>query len=241
MNEMISVNINTIVILVFIIISYTLSCYISKIVNWFLTPKHLVVALFIIVSFMIFLVFNIFSVETVLIAPYMIALSALLASAMAVLNIKNNNQQNIIDKSDKVVALTHSGIAKIEFFTEKSELLKLMLTGKSKISLELLKEYEILIRTILEFLNREDLYNFTSDKILYELHNDIILFLPILKKEIQSVDKNQLDGKYITLFKNIKSYEKFIDKLDEFAILLEKIEVTETKEHRKLYQEQNKC
>jgi len=87
MNEMISANINTIVILVFIIISYTLSCYISKIVNWFLTTKHLVVVLFIIVSFMIFLVFNIFSVETVLIAPYMIALSALLASAMAVLKI----------------------------------------------------------------------------------------------------------------------------------------------------------
>jgi len=118
-----------------------------------------------------------------------------------------------------------------------------MLTGKSEISLELLREYEILIRTILDFLNREDLYNYTttSDKILYELHNDIILFLPILKKAIQSVGKNQLDGKKIILHNNIISYEKFIDNLNEFAILLADIEQNETKEHRKLYQEQNKC
>lgn len=128
-------------------------------------------------------------------------------------------------------------------FLDKSKLLKFMLTGKSEISLELLREYEILIRTILDFLNREDLYNYTttSDKILYELHNDIILFLPILKKAIQSVGKNQLDGKKIILHNNIISYEKFIDNLNEFAILLADIEQNETKEHRKLYQEQNKC
>ena len=208
---------------------------IIKIIDTILVMKNLKVSLFIVLIFITFLVLNSFYefifVDSKLIAPYMIASSALLALIATTINIINTNIKNIIDKSDEVIALTHSGIAKINFFTEKSKLLKLMLTGKSDMNNDLLNEYDVMLRDILVFLNKKNLHKYIDGKkhdSIYDLHNDIILLLPILQRAIN----HQKATNTANFDKTIKSFEYF--KNDLIDIRDEK-----TKERQKLYEEQN--
>lgn len=243
-NIFINNNIGITVFILFLLVVYSLKNTVIRLIDEILTIKNLKVILFIILVLMVFIVLNTFykfiSIETTLVAPYMIAMSALLASIVAVINIINNNIKNIIDRSEKVTALTHSGAVKINFFLEKSKSLKLMLVGKSKILYDFLIECEIMLREILNFLNRDDLHKFKSYDIFYEVHNDLIIFLPVLKKLIRNIDKDpeKCYGKYIKVFENAESYEKLIENLEKLIIVLEEIKIAETKEHKKLYDEQ---
>ncbi len=243
-NSIFTNNINLIVFLLVVFITFWLKSNIGKLVDSFLTMKNLKATLFIVLMMMVFLVsntvYNFIPIDAILVAPYMIAMSALLASIVAVINIVNNNVKNIIDKYEKVIALTHSGIARISFFTEKSKFLKLMLMGESKILYDSLIEFEIMLRDILNFLNRDDWHRFSNHSIFYEVHNDLVIFLPILKKVIRDIDKDpeKYSGKYIKIYENSEYYEKFIENLDKLIIVLEEVRIAETKEYKKLYDEQ---
>ena len=246
-NSFITNNIHAIILILFLFITYWLRNEVGQLVDRLLNIKNLKATLFIIVAMMVFLVSNTFykfiSIETTLVAPYMIAMSALLASIVAVINIINNNIKNIIDKSEKVTALTHSGAVKINFFIEKSGLLKQMLLGKTIVSQEAFIEYNVLLRNILEFINREDLHRYIGGlnaRAFYEMHNDIFIFLAILNKAMRDIDKDaeKYDGKFLKVFENIESYEKFIANLDRLVIALNEIKTEETKEYKKLYDEQ---
>lgn len=248
MNDSINIFINNhtvaIIFILFIVITYWLRSEVEKLVDGLLTMKNLKATLFIVFVFIIFLVMNTFynftHIDVSLIAPYMVAMSALLASLVAIINMRKSYMERVVDRSDKVIVLTHLGIMKIQFFTEKSKLLKLMLVGESKIQYDMLIEYEIMLRDISTFLNREDLYRFESHDIYYEVHNDIIIFLTILKKIIRDIEKNyeNFNGKVRNFFDNSESYEKLIENLKQLMVVLEDIKIEETKEHQKLYEEQ---
>jgi len=248
-NNFITYNVYAIIFIIFLITTYLLRTEVGKLVDRFLAIKNLKTTLFVILILMIFLVSNTFydfiSIDANLVAPYMIALSALMASVVAAINIINNNIKNTIDKSEKAIALIHTGIAKINFFTEKSTLLKLILMGESRIQYDLLTEYEIMLRDILNYLNREDLCRYISDinaEIFYQAHNSLIIFLPVLKKLIHDIgkDSEKCYGEKIKVYTNIEFYEKFIENLDKLIVALQDIKTAETKQHQKLYDEQQR-
>ena len=195
--------------------------------------------------FILFLILNSFykfiCLDNELIAPYMIASSALLALIIATINIINTNIRDVVDKSNEVIAITHSGIAKINFFTEKSKLLKLMLIGKSKMSNDLLNEYDLMLRDILTFLNNKDLHKYLDGekhKSIYILHNDIIILLPIIQKTINHIKANNNDNSEIIILKSSDKFDDAIKSFENFQSDLIDIRNEKTKERQKFYDQQ---
>lgn len=219
--------------------------FIIKIIDMTFTIKNLKVSLFIVLIFILFLILNSFykiiCLDNELIAPYMIASSALLASIIATINIINTNIRDVVDKSNEVIAITHSGIAKINFFTEKSKLLKLMLIGESNIVKDLLNEYDFMLRDILVFLNNKDLHKYIDGekhKSIYFLHNEIILLLPIIQKAINHIKSTNTDNSKISILKSSKQFDSLIKSFEDFQNDLIDIRNEKTKERQKFYEQQ---
>jgi hypothetical protein len=84
------------------------------------------------------------------------------------------------------------------------------------------------------------LHRFANHPIFFEVHNDLIIFLSVLKKQIRDADKDseKYHGKYKKVYENIESYEKFVENLKKLTVVLEEIKIAETKEHQKLYYKQ---
>ena len=179
-NSLISENITIIALIIVLIVIIFFNKFVIRLVDSYLTLRKLKITFFLII-----LVFGnslkILYIEAKMIAAYMIGLSALLASTVGLINMR----KNVLDKSEKIIGITNLGMTKIKVFLDKSKLLKLMLTAKMHTNVEILVEYEIILRDLLDYLNTEDLQRYIDDNsqdAFYRLHNDLFLILAKIKK-----------------------------------------------------------
>lgn len=251
-NSFISTNIYVIIFILFIIIIYWLRSEVEKLVDGLLTIKNLKASLFILLVLMIFLVTNTFynfvHIDVSLVAPYMVAMSAILASIVAIINIINNNMKNIIDRSDKVIVLTSEGIIKIDILLRKIDVYKDIMLDKRVTKKSMLVGYKVLFDDMLKFLTSENFVKFlTNDnsEIVHKVHDGIFIQKFFNEDVIDEIVKIDKDPKHLQDERNPffndereKGLDKTIQNLEELRKLLIDIRENETKEHQKLYEEQ---
>jgi len=250
-NSLISENITIITLIIVLIVIIFFNKFVIRLVDSYLTLRKLKITFFVLIFFLIILVFGnslkILYIEAKMIAAYMIGLSALLASTVGLINMRKNDIKNVLDKSEKIIGITNLGMTKIKVFLDKSKLLKLMLTAKMHTNVEILVEYEIILRDLLDYLNTEDLQRYIDDNsqdAFYRLHNDLFLILAKIKKEINSLninyenDNNTLRNVFSE--KTLSSYESLISNAEIFLDVIKKIRNEKSLAHVQLYNEEIK-
>ena len=253
-NSFITNNKYLIIFIIFLFSTYYLKSQVAKLVDGFFTIKNLKATLFIVLVLMIFLVTNTFycfvQIDVDLVPPYMVAMSAILASIVAIINIINNNIKNIIDRSDKVISLTSEGIIKIDILLRNIYVYKKIMLDKIVPKKNILVGNGILFDDMLKYLTSENFVRFiTNDnvEIVHEAYDGVFIqnfFNKDVIDEIEKIEKNlELFQTERTPFYNDerkKGLDKTIQNLEKLKKLMIEIRENETKEHQKIYEEQQR-
>jgi hypothetical protein len=229
-NSFIANNIYLIIFILFLFITYWLRNEVGKLVDRFLTMKNLKATLFIVLLMMVFLISNTFynfiHIDVSLVAPYMIAMSALLASLVAIINMRKSYIERVIDKADDIIAITHNAIIRISFLYEKSSFYKKIFMGEVFISVEILNEFEMLLRDIVSLLNSKEVHRHISgqeSKVLYELHGNIFLLLALQKRASILLAEKVFDDNQLKMFddtmEDLKKLEELFISIRENSLL----------------------
>lgn len=247
-NSFITNNIHAVIFILFLIVIYSIRSKVGKWVDQFLTMKNLKATLFVILILMIFLVSNTFynfiPIDVELVAPYMIAMSALLASIVAMINLRNSYINIVVDKKDKIIALTHNAIIRIGFFYDKSNIYRKIFLGEEPMSKQNLNLYEQLLKDILELLVTKEIHRYidkNESELLYRLHGNIFLMLTVQKTVIELLDRKPVEIIKHKVFdeKQLKIYNDIINDLEQLSKLFETIRKTGLEEYNKIVKEEN--
>ncbi len=172
---------------------------INKFLDIFLTKKNLKVVFFIL--FFILFIVIIISIKmlikhelcfTDLIAPYIIGVSALMASTVAMLNMRTNELNKILENNRKDISEIHNLIVILGFIISKMKQYKKIIYLEKKVELLELSEYEKLLGKYEEFFSNKTLMYYstiygeknTFDK-LYKIENDLFFVKMYTDEEIK--------------------------------------------------------
>lgn len=110
----------------------------------------------------------------------MIGLSALLASTVTLINMRETYINKVLDKSESIQTITNNAIIKIAILQDKYSRYLEIIEGKSKFDEILFSQYELLFQNILKIIEDKELSNNISKNncdIFYDIHNQIFLIL----------------------------------------------------------------
>jgi len=236
-NDIINSNIYLIVFGLFILMTFVSSSFILRFINWFLTIRKLQITLFIVLVLMIFLVTNTFykfiPIPINLVAPLMIAMSAILASVVAMINMYKSSIERAIDKRDEMIGVIHNAIIRIELFNSKSNTYKKIFLGEEPMSRDMLNLYELLLIDILSLLATQDINKYMDSdksKLLYKVHENIFLLLTIHRTTVEMLDNESVKVIKYKVFdtERLQNYNETINnlsKLSKLFINIRKIEL----------------
>ncbi|NOQ30141.1 MAG: hypothetical protein GQ570_03365 [Helicobacteraceae bacterium] len=167
---------------------------IVKCVNWVLVLDRLKVLLFILFALLIILVVYSFIFDnTNIIAAYMIGLSALLASTVAMINMINTYVLKMEDEKNKIISVTHNSIVRINILVNKFNALPNMMRGEVLLDKILIVQhnhlYENILSIIIDPLITKDICK-DNQKIFYDLHDSISILLTYSDDALQVININ---------------------------------------------------
>lgn len=248
-NSFMTNNVHAIIFILFLIVTYWLRSEIGKLVDEFLTMKNLKATLFIGLVMMVFLISNIFynfiQIDVSLVAPYMIAMSALLASLVAMINMRKSYIERVLDKSNEISSLTHNAIIKIDILLEKYDEYVHMLRGSKPLNKYFIMSYGILFENISSIIVEPKISTYVTDKntdIFYNLHNNLFFILTDYKELIERIEKNPEINKTkqkIVTDTQLELYNITHQNLNDLRKAIERIKNDNGNEHKKLYKEEN--
>jgi hypothetical protein len=145
---------------------------------------------------LLFLVINSFisiiCIDEKVFAAYMIGLSALLASTVALINIRKSSLDNIQERRDMLLTNINNNIIKINVLYSKFDEYQNMLEGIKPVDKVLLSNYEILFKNILDIIIDKDISRYIDAKngnLFYNLHNSIFMILSYTSILLDEIDK----------------------------------------------------
>ncbi len=176
--------------------------WIVDFVDWCLVMKRLKVFLFILVVFLVILIvnsiFDCISVDEKIFAAYMIALSALFASTVALINLRKSIIEKEIEKQTAIIAVVHNSLVKIAVLESKLGLYKLMLNGTKPLDNILLENYGQLLSNIMDIIIDKEIAQYihaNNSELIYSVHDSLFLALSNNRTWLNKIEKNpELNG-----------------------------------------------
>jgi hypothetical protein len=176
--------------------------WIVKFVDWCLVIKRLKVFLFILFIILILLIINsianLICIDEKVFASYMIGLSALFASTVAMINLRISYINKESEKHSEITSVIHNSLVRIAVLESKLGLYKLMLNGTKPLDNILLENYEKLLSNIMEIITDKDIaqyINANNSDLIYSVHDSLFLALSNNRTRLNKIEKNpKLNG-----------------------------------------------
>jgi len=237
-----------ILLIVSVIVIYLFRSVTGKLVEMFFTVKNLNVTLFIVFLLMVFLVSNTFYnfilICNNLVAPYMIALSALLASIVAMINMRKSYIARVLEESNEITLLTHNAIIKIDILLEKYDVYLEMIKGIKPLDKYLILNYGILFENIQSIIIEPKMSAYVIGKktdIFYNMHNNMFFIISDYKNTLDLLEKKpEIHNTKLKLFpdKYFLQYDNLSQNLIKLKETIIKIKNEKIDSYNKLYKEE---